>query len=599
MRRWVALPAVALTIAIAAPFTSAQPEVERLKAEVAELKSLLAKQRAEFEKEIDNLKQRFDEDLTDAVKENLEAQVDDIVASKSKFYRRPRGRRDDSRRNYSVFDALQGGLIFSGLFRSRFEYRAQNVDFNSGRSGIDDEGTRFNGRFRLGFGAVIIRPSNETDPQVTALTEFQAVGTFANNTYFSFTGAGGVPVPTEFTIFKEPFEQVGIYQGYMSFDRVLGEEIYVKVGRQEVILPEAEGNSNEFIFGNNSFYDGTVHDGLLVSWATNKFSLSGFYFKEAQSDTELAVTFPADDFDEDWLAGFYGSWRPKDDDEIAAIDFYALYFDARSNFTDAFVTRTTALAFDGALTPAILGHFWTFGGRVFWSEIEALGGVLQVNAEAAYQTGNNGVDDVVSGGLDEQSIHGWSAEVLLNWWADPDDSEGLQPIVSLSYYYAGGGGRNSGTPNGFPNSHIGFQPLFINRHFDRSAADREEFSQPYHAGGGRYGNMDIIPLSNIHIIKAAVTILPIEDVEVGIAGVMAITADNEGWGTGVFGYEVDFFGVYDYQDWIRFSANLSIFFPEKNARDMSQYYFFGDSGLEGEADRDIAVAFYIEALIAF
>lgn len=593
MRSWIALPIAALMFVISAPSALAQTEVERLKAELAELKGALAKQRTDFEKDISDLKERLDTRLAAEVKKKLETYVDEIVARKSKFYRRPPPGSTDASINYSVFDALEGGLIFSGLFRSRFEYRAQNVDFNGGEDGLDDEGTRFNGRFRLGFGAVIVRGMNEDRTRVTALTEFQAVGTFANNTYFSFTGPGGVPVPTEFTIFKEPFEQVGLYQGFMSFDHVLGDGLYLKVGRQEVILPEDD--SNEFIFGNNSFYDGTVHDGLLMTWGQPRFRLSGFYFKEAQSDTELAVTFPADDFDEDWLAGLYGSWAPSETSKTT-IDFYALYFDARSNFTDAFVTRTTALAFDGALTPPILGHFWTMGGRLLWSEIELLGGLLQINAEAAFQTGNNGVDDLVSGGLDEQSIHGWSTELLLNYWVQSDD---LQPIVSMSYYYAGGGSKNSGTATGFPTTHIGFQPLFINRHFDRPVAARERYDKPYHAGGGRYGNMDLIPLTNIHIIKAAISIAPAERLEVGVAGVMAITADDEGWGTGVFGYELDLFGAYDYKDYIRFSANLSLFFPESTARDMSQYYFFSGTGLDGEPDKDVALAFYIQALIAF
>jgi len=593
MRSWIALPVVALAFAICAPDAYAQPAVERLKSEVAELKGLLAKQRADFERAIGDLKERLDRELADEVKKKLETYVDDIVARKSKFYRRPPAGSKDSSINYSVFDALEGGLIFSGLFRTRFEHRGQNVDFNSGDSGLDDEGPRFNGRFRLGFGAVIVRGLNEDRTKVTALTEFQAVGTFANNTYFSFSGPSGVPVATEFTIFKEPFEQVGLYQGFMSFDHVLGDDIFLRLGRQEVILPEDD--SNEFIFGNNSFYDGTVHDGLLLTWAPSRFSLSGFYFKEAQSDTELAVTLPADDFDEDWLAGFYASWKPGEATKTT-VDFYALYFDARSNFTDAFVTRTTALAFDGALTPPILGHFWTLGGRLLWSEIDLFGGLLQVNAEAAFQTGNNGVEDAVSGGLDEQSIHGWSTEVLLNYWVQSED---LQPIVSLSYYYAGGGSENPGTATGFPPTHIGFQPLFINRHFDRPVSARERYDKPYHSGGGRYGNMDLIPLTNMHIVKAAVSISPADKLEIGLAGVMAITADNEGWGTGVFGYEVDLFGSYDYKDYIRFSANLSVFFPESTATDMSEYYFFSGTGLDGEPDNDIAFAFYIQALIAF
>ena len=80
---------------------------------------------------------------------------------------------------------------------------------------------------------------------------------------------------------------------------------------------------------------------------------------------------------------------------------------------------------------------------------------------------------------------------------------------------------------------------------------------------------------------------------------MAVTADDEGWGTGVFGYELDLFAVHDYNDWIRFSSNLSVFFPGKTADDMADYYFFSGTGIDGEAGKDVAYAFYIQALIAF
>ncbi|MAG56919.1 MAG: hypothetical protein CMJ83_11550 [Planctomycetes bacterium] len=569
-----------------APSITAQPdEVKKLQAEVKELKSLIEKQRKDFESRIDELNTRVDE----GIEQELGQRIAEIVAEKSKFYRRPLGdRRGEAvaASKVSIFDALQGGLIFTGLFRTRMEYRANNVDFNSGDDGLDDEGVRFNGRFRLGFGAVVVKGGPD-DPEVVALTEFQATGTLSNNTYFSFIGPGGVPLPREFTIFKEPFEQVDIYQGYIDFKRVFADELYVKLGRQEAVF------GNEFIFGNNSFYDGTVHDGIHVEWITDDFRLSGFGFKESQSDTELAVIIPGDDFDEDWLAGVYASWDVEV--EHLTIDAYAVYFDARSNFTDSFVTRSTALALDGAFNPAILGHFWTLGARVFAYDLDVFDGTLSINGEAAFQTGSNGVAAGVPGGLDNQSIHGWSTELLLNYWFPSDD--GVQPILSLSYYYAGGGEQNENTANGFPNNHIGFQPLFINRHFDMP--DRAVTSEPYHAGGGRYGNMDLVPLNNTHVIKLALTIAPTDEIELGLGGIMSIIADDEGYGTGVFGYEVDLFGSYQYEENVRFAANLSLFIPQSGAEDFSNYYFFSSFGATGTADQDISLAFYLQALISF
>lgn len=582
MRRWKVLAVVFLCLG--AVRALAQPPVEQeLRDEIKRLREEMSAQKADFETKIAGLQGQIETGF----KERLSQEIDDIVARKSKFYRRP----DATGRifgNYSIFDAVQGGLIFTGLFRSRFEYRANNVDFNPGDGGLDDEGVRFNGRFRLGFGAVLVRDA-PTDPVITALMEFQAYGTFANNTYFTFAGPGGIPLPTEFTIFREPYEQVTLYQGYISFEQLLAEQTYIKVGRQEIV------RGTEFLLGNNAFYDGTVHDAFLVEYeGITDVKLAAFFAKEAQSDTELAVIVPAADFDEDEMSGFYGQVQATED---LSFDAYAIYFNARSNFTDSFVTRSTNFAFDGAYNPALMGHFWTLGGRAFLTRIDLFGGFLALNAEAAYQTGDNGLAGVGGvGAPDRQSLHGWSGEFIANYWFDPT-AEGVKPIVTLAYYYAGGGEKNDGGGNGFPLDHVGFQPMFINRHFNY--VDRSSYDRPLIPGGGRYGNLDQIPLSNMHIAKAAVTIAPSDVTEVGLAGLMAITADDEGWGTGVHGYEIDLFGSYAYNPYIHFAANVSVFFPQKTADDMSDYLFFAGTGTAGRSENEPSLGFYLEALIEF
>jgi hypothetical protein len=572
---------MALLLGLAGPVV-AQPTVEELLHEIQALRTEMDRQRSAFEERIEALQAQVDTSF----REELQAEIENIVAKKSRFYRRPPVA-SRSWSDLSVFDALKGGLIFTGLFRSRAELRLNNVDFNGGGRGIDDEGVRLNGRFRLGFGAVLER-GGPNDPVISALTEMQAHGTFSNNTFFTFTGAGGVPLPTEFTIFREPFEQVGIYQGYLSFEKLLHESLFVKVGRQEMVF------GSEFVLGNNSFYDGTSHDAIRIDFERAGFEISAFFAKEAQSDTELAVIFPAQDFDEDYMAGVY---LQIDLDPRVDLDLYGIYFDARSNFTDSFVTRSTNLSFDGALNPSIMGHFWTVGARLFAHRLEIGNDYLAVGVEAAYQFGSNGVDDPMAGGLTGQSLHGWSAEVMASYWLDPT-SEGLKPIFSLGYYYAGGGDPNPATVNGFPLTDVGYQPLFINRHFT-GLRDRKEVDQPYFPGGARYGVLDLIPLHNIHILKAAVTIAPTDSVELGIGALMAITADDEGFGTGVFGYEIDVFGSYRYSEFITFEAGLGIFFPQKTAQDASNYYFFSSFDPDHEAGNSPAFGLFVQALIEF
>ncbi len=560
----------------------AQPTVEELLDEIRALKQQMTAQREEFTGRIQELQEQVDTSL----RQELEKEIEDIVAQKSRFYRRPPV---ESRKwsDLSIFDALKGGLMFTGLFRSRAEVRLNNVDFNGSDRGIDDEGFRINGRFRLGFGAVLERGA-DTDPVISALTELQAYGTFANNTYFSFAGPGGVPLPTDFTIFREPFEQVGIYQGYLSFERLLDQNVFVKIGRQEMVY------GSEFLLGNNSFYDGTVHDAIRVDYDNGEFSVSGFFAKEAQSDTELAVIFPAQDFDEDYLAGVYSEFKPAENLEL---DVYALYFDARSNFTDSFVTRSTNFGFDGALNPPILGHFWTLGARLFTHSLDLGGDKLSINAEVAYQFGKNGVVDAASGGLDEQPIHGWATEIFASYRLDPT-AEGLKPIFTVGYYWAAGGEKNPDTANGFPTNNIGFQPLFINRHFT-GLQDRSEITMPYFPGGGRYGNLDLIPLNNMHILKASVSVAPTDKTELGVSALMAIVADDEGFGDGVFGYEIDLFASYRYSDFILFEGAIGFFIPQEIATDASNYYFFGGADPNSEADNSLAFGAYVQALIQF
>ena len=93
-----------------------------------------------------------------------------------------------------IFTALHGGLVFTGPLPHAVrgpdqQHRLQRP----GSNGIDDDGVRFNGRFRLGFGAVLMADPDGTGEQITALTEFQSVGSFANNSFLAIPSASGRP----------------------------------------------------------------------------------------------------------------------------------------------------------------------------------------------------------------------------------------------------------------------------------------------------------------------------------------------------------------------------------------------------------------------
>jgi hypothetical protein len=569
-------------VCLAAAAAGQQDEMDALRREVRELKSAITAQRDAYDKRIEELETR----LGEMAAQDRAVQIDQAISDRVRFYTKP-----DAVKLYpskGLFESVEGGLFFTGLFRSRFEARVDNVDFNSEDTGLDDSGYGFNGRFRLGFGAALYREvldgaeSRDESPrrlQVTALTEFQSYGTFANNSYVNVPSAAGLPVPFAFNILTEPFEDVGLYQGYLYFQKLLDESVNIKVGRQEMVF------GNELILGNNSFYDGTVHDGLVVSLdrkLENDWRLSFAYAKQAASDSGIASSVKS--FDEDEFFTFYGEIFPSDELQI---DAYALYYNARSGVNDIFVTGSTAFIFDGALTPPILGRHWTIGSRVQATKLEALGGRLTLSGEAAFQFGE---DDSSAAG--RRSIHGWTAEFVSNFRFEEDSD--LKPIATVAYLYAGGGEPGA-------NGAIGFQPLFVNRHFEALQLNAREVTEKiYYPGGGRYGNMDEIPLFNIHTFKAAVSVEATRGVEIGAAYIFAATADDQGYGTGVYGHEFDVFASYTYSNNLQFAANFGVFFPGKTARDFSNLLFFSDPASPNLASgSEVALSFYLQALLQF
>jgi hypothetical protein len=581
--RWTKGCAAVACGLIAAAAAAQQGEVDLLRKEVRELRGAMTAQKEEYDSKIKELEDRLGE--TEAAARELD--VEKAVSDRVRLYTRP----DASRvyPNRGIFEALEGGLFFTGLFRSRLEGRIDNIDFNSEDSGLDDSGFGFNGRFRLGFGAVLYKdPGDATadttgEPprrlQVTALTEFQSYGSFANNSYVNVPSAAGLPVPFAFNILTEPFEDVGIYQGYLYFQRLFDDAFSLKIGRQEMVF------GNEFILGNNSFYDGTVHDGVLLNWDKKTdwgVQLSFAYAKEAAADASIATAVRS--FDEDEFFVFYGETHPA---ENLRVDAYAFYFNARSGVNDIFVTGSSAFIFDGALTPPILGHHWTLGARVLATQIDLFGGPLTLNAEAAFQFGAD-----TSTAVGRRSIHGWSTEFIANWRIPPKD-DGLKPIATLAYLYAGGGKPG-------PGGAIGFQPLFVNRHFESLQIDaRQDEESVYYPGGGRYGNMDEIPLLNVHAIKAAVSVELAPRVEAGAALIFAFVADDQGYGTGSYGTEIDLFGSYIYSNNLQFAANLGVFFPGRGASRLSNQLFFDPNQPALHSDNEPALSMYIQALLQF
>lgn len=560
--------------------------------------------------------------------ELVDARVEDALKTKLKIYQRPTSIDIDDRKVLFTSGGIEGGLFFTGLFRSRFELRQNNVDLNSGDGGLDDSGARLNGRFRLGIGASFLGDETTSAAaasapstadafgsaryhaaSVTALTEFQAYGTFANNSFVTTQNAQQLPQSFSFSLLAEPYEQIGLYQGFLRVANVLADDVTVRVGRQEIVL------GNQLLFGNNSFYDGTVHDAIRFDYGNrllgDEFAATFFYAKEAASDN--GIPGPIFDFDEDDQMALYLTYAPKGEDWT--VDGYWSYFSARSALNgggDLIATGSTAFYFDGAYTPLILGHFHTLGARGQWSRIPLFGGSLTLSGELAYQTGGDSSLNIDEDGdtindFPHRSIHGWNFELVSNFRLyDPktaSKSDSL-PILAFQYYLATGGGRNIGVDDGDPTNdfheHLGFQPMFVNRHFEFRPNQRNDEGAIFYPGGGRYGNMDAIPLDNVHALKLAFSFMATPELELGAGIVHAITESNQGYGSSSFGTELDLFGTYYFRSNIQFGANVSVFFPGSSAKRQANNLFFDQTDpTAGRADDDAAFAFYLQALLQF
>lgn len=503
-------------------------------------------------------------------------------------------------------EAIPGGLFVTGLFRTRAELRANNVDFNTSDTGLDDSGFRLNGRFRLGIGATFT-PTQATHPnwadmttdqrgdslRISALTEYQAYGNAANNTFVQTGGA-----PFALNVLTEPFENVSLYQGLLRADNLFAKDFMLQVGRQELVL------GSQLFFGNNSFFDGVAQDAIRVQWgsidaaANEGFGATAFYAKKAASDA--SIPGPVQDFDEDEVFGLFGAYRPA---KNATIDAYWFHFRGNVGANgDIYATGSSGSYFDNLYSPLILGRFETLGVRGYYGEIE-IGGdtMLGVGAEVAYQTGRD-----ESTGTD-RSLHGWVMEAVANYRlfnpltkTAPGGLAELRPIVALQLYHATGGDATSG----------GYQPLFVNRHFEIGRLeDRNSLgatARPYYPGGGRYGNMDSIPLDNVFIAKLAASVMADDRWEVGFGLNWAILDETAhlpsggSYGSDVFGTEIDLFANYFASSTIQFGVNASILFPGEGGTALSNDLFFGPaSAFTGVSDDDAALAVYFQALLQF
>jgi hypothetical protein len=553
---------VVLCLLLASGIAAQEEQVTRLEQEVRALREALNAQRVDFEQRMGSMQaelQRRDERADAAQLEQAVHGMLPLVAAGPKA----------------------GGVRVFGAARARFEARQHVIDFRDGA--LDDEGTRMNGRVRIGFEGRVA--GGGAGPEVRALAEFQAAGRMTGNTIFDQAGPGGTPLPAEYSFFDTPFDRVGLHQGYIDLASLCCEEWSLRAGRQEFT------KGSQFALGNHEWQGGLSHDGVSAQYQNKSWTSTLFHFVEAQSMDALLVTQPGDDMDDDTLSGIYIQTHPMVGMDL---DVYALYFNGHgsSSLMDRFQTLSTGTAFDGAWIPTLRGQFWTYGVRWQQTGVKLGDGLLALSAEAAWQQGDNALDASLVG-ADNEEIQGLGAEVLANWWIDP--SSELSPILSLGFYNASGGRRNGSSASGWPYARSGYIPLFINRHFLHT--DRADTDAPYFAGGGRYGALDLIPLENTRIIKTALSFALTGSSEAGLVWNAAWLADDLGYGDEFFGHELDLFWSWRVNEDVVLSADIGAFFPSEGATATSNWMFFAPGS--PEAGSAAALGINLQASVHF
>ena len=438
-------------------------------------------------------------------------------------------------------------MIWGGEWRTRADWRINTADL---LSELDDAGFRLDYRFNLGVG-FDLTPSGvdegSNDLAVTTWFEFQAAGRGANNTAENIQSGIGVGIG-DFATRENDLDVLRLYQAYINLDHLFGQDDFsLKIGRQEIIF------GSQLIMGTNEFFTGTVHDAIRFDYGFDGNRISAFYAKEASSDGQvppgiatgglLTGQFRASG-DEDEVMGLYGSFSFLDPVDVDAYYFFFNARDAQSFVAPVNVTSPNDPAIDAFGRSTLEGQIHTIG---LWARSDRLVDDLFLSLEIAYQTGQEEDGDELDALLVELST-----EYNLPFWEDS------APRIYFGYYFSEG-------PDHDMNN--GFAPMFISRHNNDPLRG--------HGGYSRFGNVDLIPAQNVHVIQAGFKFEPSEEWIVGLTWLYAWANHSRAQfginplGT-VFlddrsiGHEVDVYAKYRLSDQTDFFLNASVFFPEAN-----------------------------------
>ncbi len=443
-------------------------------------------------------------------------------------------------------------IVYGGEWRTRADYRHNTVDL---LNDIDDDGFRLDFRFNLGLGFEWgVGAGGEDGGNKTKIRtwfEIQASGRAANNTAETIPSFAGVSIG-DFSTRDNDLDQVRLYQAYISLEDIFSvPSLGLKIGRQEITL------GSKLIMGTNEFYTGTVHDAIRLDYnveALGNARATVFYAKEAASDGQfppgiatgglLASQFRASG-DEDELVGVY--FANSDLLDPVTVDVYYFYFNGRSagsGIRPDNVTSASDPGIDAFGRSSIQGQNHTFGT---WIRSDRLIDNFFFSLEVAYQVGKDDLENDLDSLLIEFLVE-YNLPFLNEYAAR----------VHAGYYFSEGPDSQSAS---------GFSPLFISRHDNQPVHDG-------HGAYGRFGNIDLIPATNIHVFHLGFKFSPDLDQKwtLGLTYLYAvrnhsrerfttISAGNIFLDDRQLGHEVDLYAVYQASAQIEMFFNATVFIP--------------------------------------
>jgi hypothetical protein len=334
--------------------------------------------------------------------------------------------------------------------RGEFDNNATDFDSDDTLAGVSDGGLYWPYRVRIAV-------EGKFTKNVEGYIEVQSAGFFGGDPNFLVGSGGDLTTQNPRWVGNGFFQDTGLYQGYVTLNELWSKSFSVRFGRQEIVA------GNKFILGDEEWYNGISHDGIVGMWHLKKVDIKAWYtrpfesasFGQTGSPTGVSGLPPG-------LTSLNGNG--------STVDFFGGYVTFPIHKTwgiDAYLTDTNDRGLGGS--------YQTFGGRFFNDNWDKKG--LIWNVEYAMQAGKvtGGASAVGTTDIDAK---GKAGEALVGW--NFKSKKNVHRVYG-KYEYASGDDPSS------TDKFDGFVPLYGDIHGRTGMGDWFQVSAFSTLVGGAFG----------------------------------------------------------------------------------------------------------------